>query len=261
MTDMNCEDFERLGAELALGTLDGRERAEVLAHVEHCPNCRQELLLLSDIADRLVELTPSAEPPVGFETRVLAVLSAAGPASVMGAALPGAALPGVAEPGGGPGVGGQGGAVPGLRVVPVVRAVERRRTRLVVSLSAAVLAVVLGLGGWLVGRQTAPSGSPATQAVTASLVTGAGRVGQVVVVPGEFPWISMAVEAGLGNQTVLCQLVERDSAAVTIGSFKLANGYGYWSAPVPASASPIIGARLVDATGHTIATATFSRSF
>jgi hypothetical protein len=127
-------------------------------------------------------------------------------------------------------------------------------------LSAAVLAVVLGLGGWVVGRQTAPSRSPSTATVTASLVAGHAVVGQVVAVAGEFPWISMAVGTDRGDQTLVCQLVERNHATISIGSFKLDKGYGYWSAAIPASASPITGARLVDATGHTVATATFSHT-
>jgi hypothetical protein len=82
MAEMSCEVCQSLIPEIALGVLHGRERAEALAHIEHCPACQRELLLMGDLADRLVELTPSAEPPAGFETRVLAALAASTPEGV-----------------------------------------------------------------------------------------------------------------------------------------------------------------------------------
>jgi hypothetical protein len=75
MTEPTCGEFKDLSAELALGILQGRERAEALAHLERCPACHEELLLMGDLADRIVSLTPSAEPPAGFETRVLAAIA------------------------------------------------------------------------------------------------------------------------------------------------------------------------------------------
>ena len=68
-------DCERLADDLvalALGTIEGRARASVIAHVEKCPLCTAELDALSGAADRLLELVPEEEPPLGFEVRVLA---------------------------------------------------------------------------------------------------------------------------------------------------------------------------------------------
>ena len=66
-----CRRFEDDLAALALGTLTGRARAEAIAHVESCHSCERTLRQLSSAADRLLELAPSAEPPPGFEDRVL----------------------------------------------------------------------------------------------------------------------------------------------------------------------------------------------
>ncbi len=59
---------------LALGVLTGRERADALAHLERCEDCRDALAGLARTADRLVTIAPALEPPPGFATRVLAAI-------------------------------------------------------------------------------------------------------------------------------------------------------------------------------------------
>jgi hypothetical protein len=71
MVDLDCERLHELAAELSLGVLPGRDRAEALAHVQECPACEAYLRELTGIGDRLVGLAPAVEPPVGFEQRVL----------------------------------------------------------------------------------------------------------------------------------------------------------------------------------------------
>jgi anti-sigma factor RsiW len=56
---------------LALGTLDGRDRAAVLHHVDRCERCRGELDQLSQVSETLQQLAPSVQPPLGFESRVV----------------------------------------------------------------------------------------------------------------------------------------------------------------------------------------------
>lgn len=55
---------------LALGTLSGRSRSEVLDHVESCMRCRTELEQLALVAEALQQLTPEVQPPLGFEMRL-----------------------------------------------------------------------------------------------------------------------------------------------------------------------------------------------
>jgi hypothetical protein len=69
---MSCEETRQLAAELALGIADGEERARALRHLAACPDCRRELAELSEVADELLMIAPEQEPPVGFESRVLA---------------------------------------------------------------------------------------------------------------------------------------------------------------------------------------------
>ena len=69
---MTCDEVREAAAELALGMVSGAERAAALGHLATCPSCRVEVESLSDVADALLLLAPQAEPPLGFETRVLA---------------------------------------------------------------------------------------------------------------------------------------------------------------------------------------------
>jgi hypothetical protein len=71
MSFLDCERLREVAAELALGVLPGRDRAEALAHVQECPACEVYVRELTGVGDRLIGLAPAVEPPVGFEQRVL----------------------------------------------------------------------------------------------------------------------------------------------------------------------------------------------
>jgi hypothetical protein len=71
MSRPECAEVRNLLPELALGTLTGEDRAGALGHLASCLDCRRELRALSEVADELLLLSPSAEPPVGFESRVM----------------------------------------------------------------------------------------------------------------------------------------------------------------------------------------------
>ena len=71
---MSCDRTRELAAELALGILDGEQRAQALRHLAECPECRRAVEELTAVADELLMLAPEREPPAGFESRVLARL-------------------------------------------------------------------------------------------------------------------------------------------------------------------------------------------
>ena len=60
-----------LAAELALGILPEEEAESVRLHLRSCPACAAEVASLAPVADRLLELVPGTEPPLGFDRRVL----------------------------------------------------------------------------------------------------------------------------------------------------------------------------------------------
>jgi hypothetical protein len=72
---MDCTDLADVAPELALEILGGAERAAALAHLEGCVACQQLVDTLAADADRLLMLAPSAEPPAGFQDRVLTSLT------------------------------------------------------------------------------------------------------------------------------------------------------------------------------------------
>src|ERR1700739_2667861 len=71
LNGMSCAEFHDSAAELALGVLTGRERAEALAHLDHCEACREHVRQLTMTGEELLGLLPPREPPAGFETRVM----------------------------------------------------------------------------------------------------------------------------------------------------------------------------------------------
>lgn len=74
--DAECLRYQRMAPELALGVLCGRERAEMLIHLQQCGHCQDRVAALAVTAERLVELVPEVEPSVGFEQRVVAAIAA-----------------------------------------------------------------------------------------------------------------------------------------------------------------------------------------
>ena len=146
-----------LAAELALGILPEAEAEAARDHMRTCPACSAEVASLTPVADRLLDLVPGTEPPLGFERRVLAAVS---PSSTRRLRLP-------------------------------------HRSLMTVVSAAAAVALVFGAIGWIAGRGTSGHhvqteavltsagrnvgeveayGHPAWLSVSVHGVTNAGRV-------------------------------------------------------------------------------------
>jgi hypothetical protein len=76
VTHMDCDSLSDVAPELALEVLDGRERADALAHLEVCARCRRLVSTMAADADVLLLIAPPADPPPGFDQRVLRSLAA-----------------------------------------------------------------------------------------------------------------------------------------------------------------------------------------
>ncbi len=225
MSELSCQQCRELATELALDVLAGRERAGALAHLDRCISCRDTVSALTLTADRLVELVPDAAPPAGFEQRVMTALAAP----------------------------------------------SRRAPRWAMPAAAVLLALALGVGGWILGRSNPDVPPPQSDAQTdakpgvrtvmfAPLTTGDRQVGQAYVYPGQPSWIYLSLDTDNDtiNGAVRCELVRRDGSTVPIGTFPLAKGYGAWGAPAVIDPATIATARLINSTGHTLATAQFA---
>src|SRR5262249_19421165 len=77
--DVSCEQVRALAADLAIGIADGQERDAALRHAATCAECRLLVAELSSVADDLLLLAPSHEPPPGFASRTLARMTPPAP--------------------------------------------------------------------------------------------------------------------------------------------------------------------------------------
>jgi hypothetical protein len=278
LNDMTCAELADVAAELALGVLTGRERAMAIAHLDKCDDCREDVRQLMATGEQLVELLPPAEPPAGFETRVLERLGLPAPAQGEGREEDNYPRL-ISQRGSNPGHHGaaRGGTRPradrpradrpraGQLSAPPARPGGTRRPgrmRRVLAATAVGLAVIVaGLGGWRIGAGTgtAPAVSSAAGPLkSASLLSATHQdVGDIYVYLGTSRWLYMSVDLGSGNEAVTCQVVGKDGQVSKIGSFQLADGYGSWGSPDPGNLGPLSGARIVSADGTVLATATF----
>lgn len=74
MSDVTCDVVRECAADFALGALTGRERADLLAHLDHCASCQALVGEYAGVADSLLDLVPEADPPGELATPVLAAL-------------------------------------------------------------------------------------------------------------------------------------------------------------------------------------------
>jgi hypothetical protein len=72
VTELTCTEVRDAAAEYALGILEVGERAGVARHLLICDECRSEVEDLTSVGMDLLGLVPDAEPPLGFDRRVLA---------------------------------------------------------------------------------------------------------------------------------------------------------------------------------------------
>ncbi len=225
MTVTNCDPARM--AELSLGTLEGRERAEALAHLDVCSDCRRELAAYTEVVDRLVAATPEVEPPVGFESRVMARVAADRPSRHHRRSL--LAMPVAAD-----------------------RPGRHNRRSLVAMPVAAAIAAAVALGGYAVGHQAESGGD---HPVETALVSGHRHVGEVLSYSGNPGIIYMQVDQAPADGPVTCQVREADGRTVVVGSFTLTEGRGSWGAKLPATPSPIVSAQVVDTFHRVVAAA------
>ncbi|POX62733.1 hypothetical protein C3492_16160 [Streptomyces sp. Ru62] len=243
-SEANCEKLREIGPELALGVLPGRERAEAVAHLDRCADCREYIRQLTLVGDRLAGLLPDREPPPGFETRVARGLAQSTPA-----------------PGGQRPTGVFGRSRRGLRH-------GARRARVRVAAVGAACAVAVGFAGWAVGtavEEVTASPPPAVESepVLVGDMTPAGRggqpVGELYAHPGTPGWIFVSVALTRPGTrytgTATCFLERADGTSVRVGDFPVRDGHGSWGVVVPVDLTRYSGARLTSPDGTVLATA------
>ncbi|HEX8582538.1 MAG TPA: zf-HC2 domain-containing protein [Acidimicrobiales bacterium] len=222
---LRCDDVRALAPELALGVLDGVERGAVLTHLARCDACRELVADLARAADGVLLAAPAAEPPPGFESRVLERLAA------------------------------------DLEAGPVRLAGRRRRRSVLAGAVAAVALVLLGAAGsWAALR---PRGGE--ELLSAPMEDAEGdEVGEVYLFDGEPSWMFFEIDGwtpAWGDARYAVQVDLVDGGRVLLDDATFASGGGAWGSVVgvdvhevrwvgvidPASGRVYCGASLRDA--------------
>ncbi|MGO9557521.1 MAG: zf-HC2 domain-containing protein [Acidimicrobiales bacterium] len=226
-TTTTCTAVRLAAAELALGILVGSERAAVLAHLETCAECRAEVQSFAAATDALFQLAPEADPPAGFEVRLLARRAE------------------------------REGDKQVETAPAVIRSLDSRRTATtrMRALLAAAAVVLLGAGVGVGSLVSGGGSQPRLAAVRAAELSWHGSdLGDVVVAPGNPSWVFMSVQDGDYAGWVRCVVTE-NGKDVTVGRFLLHDGYGGWAVPLSVAPGAVSGARLELDNGTTIASA------
>jgi hypothetical protein len=271
MTTLTCDELRSMAAEVALGILSGAERADALGHMEHCVGCRVLVEGLAQTGDALLLLAPEAEPPMGFESGVVARVAGpeGRPESVAG---PGGRAAADDEPAP---VGDDGPVGDDAPVVelgahghprPESSARRARTLRWRVGLAAAAAATVLVGGTAAAVTAVDHHGSPGPAQVadqtalrSGHFLAGDGRpVGQVNAYSGNPSWVFMNVDASGANGTYTCELELTNGSTVPVGQFDVHDGVGEWAHTVGVDVNRVKAAKLVTPSGLTLATATVS---
>jgi hypothetical protein len=219
--NVECADVRDLAPEMALGSLDGAVRAEVLVHIAHCPACRAEVRDLADVVDGLAGLGPSVTPSPALAERVLGAIRSES-----------ATTPAEATP------------------------IPTHRWRTLHLAAAAVLAAALGVGATIAVAASRPSEAPAAVALNArtlQVVPMIGlddhQLGQAYVSRGQDPWVLVNVTYGLDGMNYRLVGVDGDGQVVDIGPMRsMTEGRWAWAGRVDQAAS-LVELRIVDANG------------
>lgn len=255
MNEMSCAMLADVAAELALGVLTGRERADAIEHLDRCETCREDVRKLMATGDELLGLLPPAEPRPGFETRVLDRLGLLAP-GLPAPSFPGRAvtIPMVADR-------GLADRRPsGHRRPPRRSGWTTSRPRQLLAAAAVAIAIAgAGIGGWGMRVATTPAGAIAGASLSSATLmsTSHQRVGHVWASNSDGGLVIMSVDLEHGDELVTCQVIGSDGKVVDLGSDVLDHGYGSWYFALRGQSGSLSGARVVAQDGTVLATATF----
>jgi len=203
--------------ELALGTLSGPRRSEVLEHVGSCQRCRTELDQLAMVVESVQQLAPRVQPPLGFESRVVEKMQA------------------IATP----------------------RPRRRRRVTVLSAVAAAVALLAFGLGTLIAPEAGDRQESARSEVVRADFMAGAEVMGDLFVSNGSPGWVVVTIhdENQHLRGTVTCNVMLAGGQVETVGVFQVTGEYGAWSAPLPMAAGEVRSAQLIASNGTVVASA------
>lgn len=176
-------------AECALGILDGRQRAAVMAHVETCEECEFELRALSSTAEALVTVPVAQDPPLGFESRVIERIRRSD--------------------------------------TPVVR-LRFQPLHLVAAAAVIVAAFGIGWVVDRATSPSPKKVAISRHVIERSLVSSGQTVGAVYVDTGRPSWMFVSIDAPGAPSRIRCEVVTKSGRHDLVGTFSLNSGHGAW---------------------------------
>jgi len=223
MTRPDCERLREIAPELALGIADGEDRARSLEHLAGCPACRAHIERLAAVADELLLLAPVAEPPAGFEGRVVGSEARTPPRAPLLRRL----------------------AVPALAAV-----------------AAAAIATVVAWGALDDERELADSYRETLavadgQYFDAAPLEAPGRekVGYVYGYQGRASWVFAIVYAGVGDGQYRLAVVADDGGRHPLRQIEVSGGDGSDGGVIPIAYERVAEVLLLDSRGREVADA------
>jgi hypothetical protein len=150
------------------------------------------------------------------------------------------------------------------QAIPITRATKTRRRRVTLAAVAAGLVLVGGTAAVTESFNSAavPAAVQAPQGAglrTGTFETADGRVmGQIVAYRGNPSWVFMNVDGSSYTGPIVCQLQVADGTTVAVGNFELHGGTGQFSRNIQVDIGRLRGAKLVNAAGSVVASATFA---
>ena len=162
-------------------------------------------------------LAPEAEPPLGFETRL----------------------------------------IERFRNSDTRRLSTRRRVGVFASAAVLIAVLGIGVDAIVTNHAGTNPPSATSRPLSGRLMSDGNVVGHVSISSGNPSWMIMDVDAGTLSGLVWCEVTLANGQTESVGKFTLARGYGSWTAPIKESGNRIRSARLVNAHGTVLAKATF----
>src|SRR5215471_18308334 len=239
--DVSCEQVRALAADLAIGIADGQERDAALRHAATCAECRLLVAELSSVADDLLLLAPSHEPPPGFASRTLARMIPSAPQPRRRAARRALRR--------------AGGGRPWM-------------TRLAVAASVAA-ALALGAGAVYQGTSGDRRLADSYRAVLAQghgsffavapLKSPTGTLGSVFGYQGQPSWLFATLNRPPAQpEHYDVRLVTRDGRNMSLGETVLGGTHSTWGGKIPVKLTQVSQLRFEAASGQATMVADFS---
>jgi hypothetical protein len=231
--DMGCEQVQALAADLAIGIADGQERDAALRHAATCAECRLLVSELSSVADDLLLLAPSHEPPSGFASRTLARIAPSSPQPRRRAAR---------------------------RVLRRAGGGRPWVARLAVA-AAVAAALALGAGAVYQGTSGDRHLADSYRAVLAQghgsffaaapLQSPTGTLGSVFGYQGQPSWLFATLNLPAAQpERFNVQLITRDGKHLSLGETILGGTRSTWGAQIPVKLTQVIQIRFEAASGQ-----------